>query len=692
MTPIRSGVITSGQKSSEIEGLRAIAVAIVVIYHADLFFRGGFIGVDVFFVVSGFLLTGLLLSDHEEQHASFRRFYARRFRRLLPVAGLVLSATLVASWLIMNPVSFATVRTDGIWASLFVANVHFVDVGVDYMSQNASPSPLQHWWSLAVEEQFYFVWPVLVAIAWRIGRKRAVLVTACLIGVASFGYSIYITARRPVEAYFLLPTRAFELAAGAILVTFMSIRPIAGERVRAAAGWLGLIGIFVSALILTEETVFPGWVYVVPTVCTVMVLMSIGVLSGPLKLLRWNAFQWMGARSYSLYLWHWPLLVLYEVKYPNASALSRFALLLVALWLSALSYRFFENPIRRNRRLSESPALSLLVGASAVVIGIGFAQLPATVSTANTYTPTTIERSTSTTISQQSPMEILMQLNAEEVPVIDAASLERRVPTNLTPSIIKAPKDKPSVFSTDCLARYESTNVPPCLYGKMDSTTGVALFGDSHMGQWFPGVEKAAIENGWRLEVMTKMGCPPVDVSINTFKGKTYRECDQWRENAIARIIASDTKVVMLGSNKYDSVSGKGLSPRGTGWWGGLRRVITRLQDAGKQVVLFSDIPSMWYDKPQCLAENSDDVRKCGRTRQQAVRSPRMQTEKTIAAELGISYVDVTRWVCGTSFCPAIIGSTMVYMDTNHVSATFASTKSRQLGLVVEDALLAHSR
>jgi hypothetical protein len=438
--------------------------------------------------------------------------------------------------------------------------------------------------------------------------------------------------------------------------------------------------------------VFPGWVYVVPTVCTVMVLMSIGVPSGPLRLLRWNVFQWVGARSYSLYLWHWPLLVLYEVKYPNASALSRGTLLVIALWLSALSYRFFENPIRRNRRLSDSPALSLLVGASAVFVGIGFSQLPATVSTANTYTPSTVEQSTSTTIFQQLPMERLAQLNADEIPIIDASSIERRIPTNLTPSILKAPKDKPSVFSTDCLARYESTNVPPCVYGSKESTTGVALFGDSHMGQWFPGIEKAAIENGWRLEVMTKMGCPPVDVSINTFKGKTYRECDQWRENAIERIIASDIKVVILGSNKYDSVTGKGLSPRGTGWWGGLRRVITRLQEAGKQVVLFSDIPSMWYDKPQCLAENTDDVRKCGRTRQQAVRTARMDTEKTIATELNFSYVDVTRWVCGTSFCPAIIGSTMVYMDSNHVSATFTLGKSQQLGLVVEDALLAHSR
>ena len=685
-------MITSGQKSSEIEGLRAIAVAIVVIYHADLFFRGGFIGVDVFFVVSGFLITGLLLSDHEEHQASFRRFYARRFRRLLPVAGLVLSVTLVASWLIMNPVSFASVRTDGIWASLFLANVHFVDVGVDYMSQAASPSPLQHWWSLAVEEQFYFVWPLVVAVAWRIGRKRAVLITACLIGIGSFGYSVYITPSRPVEAYFLLPTRAFELAAGAVLVTFMSIRPIAGTRVRATAGWLGLVGIFASALVFTEETLFPGWVYVVPTVCTVMVLMSIGVPSGPLRLLKWNAFQWMGARSYSLYLWHWPLLVLYEVKYPNASALSRGTLLVIALWLSALSYRFFENPIRRNRRLSDSPALSLLVGASAVFVGIGFSQLPATVSTTNTYTPSAVEQSTSTTIFRQLPLERLAQLNADEIPIIDASSIERRIPTNLTPSILKAPKDKPSVFSTSCLARYESTNVQPCVYGSKESTTGVALFGDSHMGQWFPGLEKAAIDNSWRLEVMTKMGCPPVDVSINTFKGKTYRECDQWRENAIERIIASDIKVVMLGSNKYDSVTGKGLSPRGTGWWGGLRRVITRLQEAGKQVVLFSDIPSMWYDKPQCLAENTDDVRKCGRTRQQAVRTARMDTEKTIATELNFSYVDVTRWVCGTSFCPAIIGSTMVYMDSNHVSATFALGKSQQLGLVVEDALLAYSR
>jgi hypothetical protein len=289
-------------------------------------------------------------------------------------------------------------------------------------------------------------------------------------------------------------------------------------------------------------------------------------------------------------------------------------------------------------------------------------------------------------------MELLTQLNADEIPIIDASSIERRIPTNLLPSILTAPKDKPSVFSNDCLARYESTDVPPCLYGSKESATGVALFGDSHIGQWFPGFEIAAIENGWRLEVMTKRACPPVDVSINTYKGKTYRECDQWRENAIQRIIASDLKVVILGSNKFDSVTGKGLSPRGTGWWGGLRRVIERLQDAGKQVVLFSDIPSMWFDVPQCLAENTDDVRKCGRTRQQSVRSARMQTEKAIAAELGFTYIDVTKWVCGTSFCPAIIGSTLVYMDSNHVSATFALGKSQQLGLVIEDALLAYSR
>jgi hypothetical protein len=367
-------------------------------------------------------------------------------------------------------------------------------------------------------------------------------------------------------------------------------------------------------------------------------------------------------------------------------------LLIIALWLSAVSYRYFENPIRRNRRLTDSPALSLLVGIGAVVVGIAFSQLPAKVSTANTYTPNSVVTSTSTTVFRQPPMELLAQLNADEIPLINAASRERRIPTNLSPTIIKAPKDKPLVFSNDCLARFESTSTPPCLYGSTQSTTGIALFGDSHIGQWFPGFEKAAKENNWRLEVMTKMACSPADISINTYKGRTYRECDEWRENVVQRIIASDLKVVIIGSNKYDAVTGEGLSPRGTSWWGGLRRVIKRIQDSGKQVVLFSDIPSMWFDVPLCLAEHTDDVRKCGRTRQQAVRSARMQTEKSIATELGFSYVDVTQWVCGTSFCPAIIGSTLVYMDTNHVSATFASTKSHQLGLVIEDALLASSR
>jgi peptidoglycan/LPS O-acetylase OafA/YrhL len=371
----------------DIQGLRGVAVLIVVLDHAGVpGMGGGYVGVDVFFVISGFLITGWLLGRaFETARVPFGDFYATRARRILPAAALTLVATCAASVAYLNPVRALSALHDALWAAVFAANVHFAHVGVDYFARDDPPSPIQQFWTLAVEEQFYLAWPLLLAAALvvlRAGRRGPVsrrgLAGLVALGVAaSLLWSIHVTASDPTAAYFSTAARAWELGTGALVAIGLPWILRLPARLRAALTWAGFASILGATVAFGPGTPFPGYAALLPVAAAGLVVgggaaprshADVAVILGrqPLRL--------VGDLSYAFYLWHWPALVIAAqyVGHP-LSTLQNLLLLAAAFALSYLTYRTYENPLRRAPRLRRQPrALALWpVTVSAVFLAAG---------------------------------------------------------------------------------------------------------------------------------------------------------------------------------------------------------------------------------------------------------------------------------------------------------------------------------
>lgn len=354
----------------DIEGLRAVAVMLVLFYHARFGFTGGFVGVDIFFVVSGFLITSLLIREGVSGSISLSEFWARRARRLLSASALTVVATLIASWFMLEPSRLAGLAGDALGIATFSVNIRFAVLGSDYLSGLSLPSPLLHFWSLALEEQFYMVWPIIVAVAARFRQFKRIL--GSLIGVlfvGSLAASYYYTPAYPAAAYFLLPTRAWELLAGASLALAAPRLSRLRVPLRALLGWIGLLGMLLGGWFFNENTVFPGLSALVPVAATGFILISgCGTICGPGRLLAIVPLQWIGRRSYSLYLWHWPLLVLLEARFGILDVPQRAGVLILSTLLAVISFACIEEPARRHTWLAALPRRSILAGATLAAI------------------------------------------------------------------------------------------------------------------------------------------------------------------------------------------------------------------------------------------------------------------------------------------------------------------------------------
>ena len=413
----RAGGTAGGRASvaanhrDDIQGLRAIAVVLVVAAHAGVgFLGGGYVGVDVFFVLSGFLITGLLLHGAERRgYVSFFDFYVRRAKRILPAATLTLVVTTIASYHLLNYVRAKQVVWDSLWASFFFANVRFARQGTDYFTHGQPPSPIQHYWSLSVEEQFYFVWPALlalvlfaVALGSRSGARRRsrgepvitvwgvrrLVIVVAVVGAASLAWSVHYTGIDPTAAYFSTFARGWELALGAVLAIGATRVARLPPRWRTRIGWLGLAAIGAAALTYSDATAFPGYAALLPTVGTAFVIAAgLGTAQprfGVGRALSTLPLRYVGDRSYAFYLWHWPVLVI-AAQYTghDLSVGVNLAFLLGAFLLSVVSYGLFENPIRRARwKVSWSAALvPASIAAIAVVAAITLTSIDAKVPT-----------------------------------------------------------------------------------------------------------------------------------------------------------------------------------------------------------------------------------------------------------------------------------------------------------------------
>jgi peptidoglycan/LPS O-acetylase OafA/YrhL len=702
---------TAGEKDGfrpDIEGLRGIAVALVAIFHAGLLSQapnqltGGFIGVDLFFVVSGFLITGLLIRERERNgRISFSRFYARRVRRILPAAVVVTIVTLIASNSLITLVSKPSVMQDGAAAALSIANIRFA-VTTDYFNP-VNYSPFLHFWSLGVEEQFYFVWPAVMAIvAWKSPRLGAGIALVLIVAI-SFVASLVVTDSNPSMAFYMLPTRAWQLGAGGLLAVGAGSLAGLPSRIRGAigmllafAGWAALSALITASIAIdSTRTPYPGMAAIVPTIAGVLLIASGQERSGPGLLLRLAPIRFLGKISYSLYLWHWPVLILGSIWLVGPldvmTPVQAIALALVAIPISAASWALVEEPFRRGRIPLPRPSRVVGVGVAMMLVvalaGSGFyfgaqSALAALEGPDSTPTP---EVTDAPTPVPTPTIEVTLAPDATATPVPDMTPAITPTPdpgapdtyavtSSIRPSLGKAATDYEQVWRDQCLGwvRTLAPN-PKCVYGNTAGSYSVALIGDSHGSALFPAVNRVAKAHGWKLLPYLKIDCSFLDLHLMEYDLKReYTECATWNEAVIRKLNASPPDLIMISMSRWIFVMTDETVASETA---AFVRMINRLPKSSR-VVIIQDPPLPTAQKiPDCLSAYLSDYRKCAYTRRTGFGSAMGSREQNAAKATGAGLIILTDQICpGTGNCPAVINNMILWRDQHHLTATFAAT------------------
>jgi len=649
---------------TDIEGIRGLAMILVLVAHAGFgFAEGGYVGLDLFFVISGFLITALLLREFERRGSiSITKFYARRIRRLLPAAALVLVFIVIVSQILFSPVRNELIAGDVLAAVGYFVNWRLAGQSVDYFAQGFEASPVQHFWSLAVEEQFYLVWPLamlaILLLAFRFGRptRGALALVIGAVGLISLVHSAQFTPESPGQAYLSTLTRVWELALGAFLAAVRI--PRLGDAPAAALTWLGLAGIMASFLILDEATPFPGAVALVPTLgaAAIIIAGSSTTSTIPMRGLGSSPLQYMGRISYCWYLWHWPFLIFAGALFGPLSPWGG-ALVVLAAWAPAeLTRRLVEQPVLRSDFLAVRPrrALTVLGAASgttalaAVILAAAQPSLP---------------------LAPASEVEGAQALKRSKAVQSKASALR--------PEAAKAFEDRTSLVDDGCFVKLGAVEQGACAYGDPDSETTVVLFGDSHGEHYFPALEFLAKRNGWRLVALTKSFCSPAEVEqLRPGSDEPFTECRDWRERTVRRILDEERPrlVVVGGSVSIDPVAdGEPIEGEGArrALVDGFEATLRRLRAGGTQVALLTDVPKSPIDVPECVAEHPQDLTRCTFP---APGGTSGIEEQAAAGVDGAHVVDTRPGICAAHLCRGVIGDAIVYRDRGHLTATFAAT------------------
>ncbi|MFJ2832667.1 acyltransferase family protein [Streptomyces sp. NPDC087263] len=680
-SPSRDGIGGSPSPRLDIQGLRALAVSLVVLSHAGVTqLSGGYVGVDVFFVISGFLITSLLLRELSNTgRVSIRKFYARRALRLLPASTLVVVTTLAGAWLFLSKIRLAEYTSDALSSAFYAVNFRLAISGTDYLQQGSPPSPFQHFWSLAVEEQFYLVWPLLLVISWKLAKRRRALLAVPLVALClvSFWLSLTVTESSASWAYFGSHTRVWELGVGALLAMWATT-PMPARIptwLSAPLTWTGLAAIVLAALRFNDNTPFPGYHALVPVLGTAFVLaggFSPARFDARLLLAR-KPVVWLGGMSYGWYLWHWPILVI------GPTALGRPESVWLALVLSAgalllamATLRLVENPVRFHTSFRGRPnrALVLGVGLSAIVVlsSQAVAALPTQISTGGS-----------------APALAVSLADAPDPQLSLAALLESsgsKLPDNLSPPVTGVKDLRSAVYKDGCHVNYTEMVPRECVYGDTSSDRTVVLVGDSHAAQWFPALDRLALQHHLKLVSMTKASCKMAEVTI-VREGAGYLSCDIWRHKAIIAIKHYDPALVIVSSSE----EGDALKKRGDGdslkqWTDGFRATLEDIQDTGAQVATILDTPWPKSDAVDCAAQHPLKLEACANYLPVAIHDQiRRDALKDAAKSVDVPVIDPEPWLCtAEGYCPVVVGNTIVYRDDSHMAETFSESLAPVLG------------
>ena len=609
------------ERNPQIQALRALAAGLVLIYHAK-WIDGGYIGVDIFYVISGFLITGILLRELDSKSTiSLVAFYARRTKRLLPASFVVIFTTALAALILLPASMRQSLGKDVIAASTYISNFLFALWENDYQNLNSTPSPFIHFWSLAVEEQFYIFWPLFILILFRIGKHRAVFYGVLTTLVASFLFSLYLTERAPIWAFYILPTRAWELAAGALLVFLPELR-----KFRPVVALFSFVAICIATLIFDRTTPFPGIAALAPVVATVLLLASRSKWPPLINVIAQSRVtQWLGAISYPLYLWHWPVLVIPAIYLGEELTLVQTLLLLAStILLAGLTHRYIETPMREVK-LSDHKVFTFAAIATSASILIG----------GLTY----IQHSNSIAID-----------NGFTVSLADVRS-------------------KPKINEDGCHIHIRQTVSPRCEYGDLTSDETIVLYGDSHAAQWFPALDLIGKKRGIKIVSLTKSACPSAEVIKELSSQYDVKDCQAFRDSSVARINKIKPLAVILTGMQPFTAPYSDESARS--WWlAGESTVFNRIKSATKFPIYLTDTPLPQIDIPDCLV---------------AGRNAKCDTSRPVAAEVapGLIPINPTPWLC-TDKCPAVVDGIVAYRDKSHLTVEM----SKHLSVQLENALL----
>ncbi len=659
----------------DIQGLRALAVGLVVWYHIwPQTLPGGFVGVDVFFVISGYLIVGSLAREAMSTGSlKLAKFYSRRIKRLLPAAATVLLATLAATVLLFPQGRWQGVSRDIAASGLNIQNWNQAFSSTSYEGATASVSPLQHFWSLAVEEQFYLFIPLLILICAAVSRvrrpgHRLLLAVLSAVALASLVHSVLFSASNPDLAYFFTTTRIWELALGGMLaVALPQLR--SGSLLSVLLGWLGLAMVLASAVLFSTAMDFPGYAALLPVLGTMALLLAGSSVKEPGfgSVSRWQALRpvtYLGDISYSLYLWHWPVIVFsVYVLGPNPGWLHGGAVILLSVALAALSTRFIEEPFRQfeprrrsrsGRRRAEIPAYGAVYAAGALLTLLPIAAAAA---------PYLVVEGKTRALSQELDLAAYPGAGAVHSP-----GTVPEMPVRPEPAVAAA--DFPSGVEK-CLTAWDPDTMDPedCASGNTESTRSIVLVGDSHAAQYTGSLDLLARESGYRLYVMARNGCP---FSLAPLRSDTvtYHGCAEANVRTAEAIIDLQPSWVLTAS----------LTPKGyedeLDWaWdstsqaeSGYSQALAPLRDAGLKVAVLGDVPYPPYNIPECV-EASAAPEDCDFP---ALSGPSPLMEAARKLE-GVTLVDLSEYYCSADTCSAVVGNVLVYRD-NHITDSFAKT------------------
>jgi peptidoglycan/LPS O-acetylase OafA/YrhL len=624
----------------EIDGLRAIAVLPVILFHAGFnAFSGGFVGVDVFFVISGYLITSIILFEKEAGTFSLVKFYERRARRILPALFIMLVACVLFAWSWLLPSDMKKFSESVAAVSIFASNILLWQQS-GYFDTAAELKPLLHTWTLAVEEQYYLLFPLFIILTWRLGKRWIVglLAVAALFSLAAAQWGAY---NEPASTFYLLPTRGWELAIGALTAFLLVHRPSVSLNtcglMQQALSALGLALIAYAVFAFNKNTPLPSLYTLIPTVGTALVIICAAPTTLMGRLLGSRALVGIGLISYSAYLWHQPMFAFFRLlRLSEPSQIMRAVLVFSAVVLSYFSWRYIEKPCRNREKVSGTNILILGVSGSLFFFVFGLSGY---------YS--------------------------------DGYSETRFGEREVTFRNYIKPEVEPKI---NCIQGFFDTDIKPCLVGAEQSEVVFAAIGDSHLGQWIDVLDDIGRKENISFIVYSKASC--ASATLNYYYEALHREyweCTAWKEKVLTDLEKRQPSAILLTASSAGYVKFDGGFPSLQDWRAGVGHFIGRVSLGGRKIFWLIDNPRFWnynpwscYERSYILEQSAFDG--CKERREKAVNKFLVDSEIKVLSKIeNVTIIDFTNFYCDGNFCNSIINNMPVMRDSNHLTrvATF---------------------